>query len=67
MSKSFSLKFFLDKYNPNIEKYKIYLRITVDRQKAEISLSLSVNEKAWDAAKQRAKRDKYLNEELILI
>lgn len=59
-----SLKFFL-----NLEKGKgglgkIYLRIVVNRKKAEIATSFSLAPEDWDDNRQRAKKANHINEKL---
>jgi integrase/recombinase XerD len=46
---------------------KIYLRITVNRKKTELTLGYSIMPQYWDDRKQRTKNDKRLNEELTFI
>lgn len=56
---SFTTKFFTDANNI------IYLRITVNRKKAEISTKRKVNPKKWDAKSQKAKGEPELNSYLL--
>jgi site-specific recombinase XerD len=58
---SFTTKFFTDSNSV------IYLRITVNRKKAEISTKRTVNPKKWDAKSQKAKGEPELNSYLINI
>ncbi len=52
---TFSLIFFTRKSRSNSKKLPIYLRITVDGQRSEISIKRSVYMKQWDAAKNRGR------------
>jgi site-specific recombinase XerD len=58
---SFTTKFYADDNNI------IYLRITVNRKKAEISTKRTINPKKWDANSQKAKGDPELNSYLLHI
>jgi site-specific recombinase XerD len=58
---SFTTKFFTDSNSV------IYLRITVNRKKAEISTKRTINPKKWDAKSQKAKGEPELNSYLINI
>lgn len=59
-----SLKFFLNESKNNPERAKIYLRIIVNRQKAEIATSCSLPLNEWDESKQRSKVSQQINLEL---
>lgn len=58
---SFTTKFYADDNNI------IYLRITVNRKKAEISTKRTINPKKWDSNSQKAKGDPELNAYLLHI
>ena len=58
---SFTTKFFTD------SNHAIYLRITVNRKKAEISIKRVINPKKWDSKSQKAKGDPELNSYLLYI
>ena len=60
-----SSKFYLNEAKKRADsKIPIYLRITVKRKKAEIALDQAIFKNEWDAARQRAKKDLRLNEDL---
>src|SRR5688500_12703197 len=65
---SFSLKFFII-LQPDSNTAKIFLRITVDRKKAEIYTGLTIHIDSWDEALQQAKSKKNasINEDLSAI
>lgn len=58
---SFTTKFFADTNS------MIYLRITVNRKKAEISTKRTINPKKWDAKSEKVKGDPELNSYLLHI
>ena len=64
---SFTLKFFLLISKEASISAKIYLRITVDRKKAEIYTAYTVLIENWDDIRQQssAKQDSAINEDLI--
>jgi integrase/recombinase XerD len=65
MTDSFSLKFFLKEVDQNLSK--IFVRIIVNRKKAELSTSLKINPNDWNEETQKSFKDKRLNEELVFI
>jgi integrase/recombinase XerD len=67
MKDSFSLRFYPYATKGETDKPKIYIRITVNRKKAELSTGLTVDPNYWDETKQRSSKDKKLNEELVFI
>jgi hypothetical protein len=50
----FTFKFYLHKAKETLGKAPIYLRITVNRQKAEMTTGVVLLAKDWDSAKQRS-------------
>jgi site-specific recombinase XerD len=55
MNKSFSILFYLRHDKVNLDsKVPIYLRITIDSQKAEIATKRNIDPSRWDAGVQRA-------------
>lgn len=65
MIRSLSSKFYLNPTKVRDDgKTPIYLRITVNRKKAEIAVGKTIHSKDWNEAKQRAKKDLLLNEYL---
>ncbi len=52
---TFSLIFFTRKSRSNSNKLSIYLRVTVDGLRSEISLKRTVDLKQWDASKNRGR------------
>lgn len=67
MKENLSIKFFLLEKEEKSTSSKLFLRIIADRKKSELFLGYSLNLKDWDESKQRAKKDKGLNEELCFI
>lgn len=67
MKESFSLKFVLVPLKENPEQGKIYVRIIVNRKKAEIATEHVLENQRWDAGAQRAIKNPALNEELVYI
>lgn len=63
MRNNLTLKFYL-KGRENSKLSKLFLRITVNRTKAELSVGYSMSPNDWDDDKQISKKDKRLNEEL---
>lgn len=59
-----SLKFYLNHLKSKGAKEPIYLRLTMARKKAELYTGFSIENKEWDDARQRTKRNVVINEEL---
>jgi hypothetical protein len=66
---SFTLKFYLLPAKDTNNRSKIYLRIIVDRKKAELYTGYSVLTDNWDNLREqsRSKQDSILNEDLLEI
>jgi hypothetical protein len=64
MRNSLSIKFYLNKYRPQGAKLPIYLRITLDRQKAELATLHFIESKEWNEGIQRTKKNTQVNEYL---
>lgn len=64
MQTRISLKFFLHESKNNPKRPKIYLRITVDRKKAELATSFSIPPTDWDEQRQRVRANPQINQEL---
>lgn len=60
----FTFKFYLPKAKEALGKAPIYLRITVNRQKAEMTTGVVILAKDWDSAKQRSHKNQIINENL---
>jgi integrase/recombinase XerD len=60
----FTFKFYLHKAKETLGKAPIYLRITVNRQKAEMTTGVVLLAKDWDSAKQRSHKNQIINESL---
>jgi hypothetical protein len=67
MIPSFSNKFFVNQSKRKGDLYPIYVRIIIDRKKAEIATNFWLSLSEWDESKQRAKRNAKINEELASI
>ena len=67
MKDSISLKFFLNEAKAKGDLGKIYLRIYVNRIKAEISTPFNLAPGEWDENKQRARKNNLINQELSKI
>ena len=52
---SFGIYFYVKKYKETNGKLPIYVRITVNKQRAEFSIKRTIEEKSWNAAKGLAK------------
>ncbi len=65
MKESFSIRFVPNPIRDNVKQGKIYIRIIVNRKKAEIATEHIIESSLWDAASQRVKRKPRLNEELV--
>jgi integrase/recombinase XerD len=61
---SLSIRFYLNANKAKGDKSPIYLRVTVDRKKAEIATKYSIEAKDWDDTKQRTKKNVQINEDL---
>jgi integrase/recombinase XerD len=59
-----SLKFFLNESKNNPQRATIYLRITIDRKKAELATSFRIPHAEWDELRQRARTNPQINQEL---
>lgn len=64
MKGSFSIKFYLQTPKSGTGKATVYIRIIVDRQKAELSTRIQVDPKNWDEQNQRVVKGKPANEQL---
>jgi len=64
MVQPISIKFYLNQLKKKGSKFPIYLRIIVDRKKAEVYTSHSVSLKDWDENKERTKRLVLINQSL---
>lgn len=62
-----TFKFYLNKGKQKGEKYPIYLRLIVNRQKAEISTGYSIKLKEWNEESRRAKKSDEINKGLLAI
>jgi integrase/recombinase XerD len=67
MINSLSIRFYLNEEKAKGEKMPVYLRITVNRKKAEVATSYFAELKNWDATRQRTKKNSDLNDELTSI
>ena len=59
-----SIKFFLKNAKNSISKQTIYTRIVFNRTKAEISVGCKIFPGEWNEAKERAKENHFINEQL---
>ena len=59
-----SFKFYLNELRGHDEKYPIYLRVIVNRLKAEMATEYLVDPKDWNDKKQRTKKSDGINEGL---
>jgi site-specific recombinase XerD len=59
-----SIKFYLNKAKTKGTQEKIYLRITVNRKKAELATKYFIEPRLWDSAKQKSKGDSIINSHL---
>lgn len=64
MKDRISLKFFLNEAKGKGDLGKIYLRITVNRKKAEMATSFNLAPSEWDETRQRAKKSNLINQKL---
>ena len=72
MLNSLTIRYYLNEYKAKgtpeekekAKKYPIYLRITVDRKKAEIATNYFLQPKEWDESLQRTKKNRQINEDL---
>ncbi|WP_224994497.1 site-specific integrase [Cesiribacter sp. SM1] len=64
MGLSYSNKFFL-KPVAGTKRARIYQRLIVNREKAELYTGLEIEEKIWDAASQRTKGNAVINTRLV--
>lgn len=64
MSLSYSNKFLL-KPIKGTKRARIYQRIIVNREKAELNTGLEIEERIWDAASQRTKGNAVINSRLV--
>jgi integrase/recombinase XerD len=67
MKESFSIKFYLFSPKNGKEKAQIYLRIIVDREKAEMATKLFIDPKQWNDEAGRANKLVSINDELAEI
>jgi integrase/recombinase XerD len=61
---SLSIKFYPNKHKTKGDKHKIYLRITINRKKAELATKFFINPSNWNEEKQKAKNDQMINAHL---
>ena len=61
MSK-FSSKFYLNKSKVQGSKHKLYLRLILDRKKAEMAFDYFINPKTWDASSQETTNNDIINQ-----
>jgi len=72
MLNSLTIRYYLNEYKAKgtpeekekAKKYPIYLRITVDRKKAEVATNYFLQPKEWDESLQRTKKNRQINEDL---
>lgn len=67
MKDRISLKFFLNEAKAKGDLGKIYLRIYVNRIKAEVATPFTLPPTEWDETRQRAKKNNLINQELSKI
>lgn len=67
MKDHISLKFFLNEAKAKGDLGKIYLRIYVNRIKAELATQFKLAPSEWDETRQRAKKSNLINQELSKI
>lgn len=59
-----SIKFYLNKAKRKGNQEKIYLRISVNRKKAELATKYFIEPKLWDSGSQKSKGDSIINSHL---
>ena len=64
MENKTSIKFYLQENIQNTQRLKIYMRIIVNRRKAELATSFSLPTADWDDLRQRARNNPQINQEL---
>jgi integrase len=64
MENSISVRFYLNKYRLQGSKLPIYLRITLNREKAEIATPYFIEPKDWNEALRRTKKNNLINNDL---
>lgn len=64
MENKTSIKFYLQENNQNTERPKIYMRIIINRKKAELATPFNLATADWDDLRQRAKYNPQINQEL---
>ena len=64
MINTLSIRFYLNEYKAQGKKYPVYLRITIERKKAEIATAYYLLPKEWDESDQRTKKNRTINEDL---
>lgn len=64
MKSNLSINFYLSKTKEKGDKLPIYLRVIYSRKKAECFTGLYIEDKNWNPAKQRAKKDNQINDQL---
>lgn len=64
MIHSLSVRFYPNEDKAKGKKMPIYLRVTIDRKKAEMATIYSLELKEWDDSKQRSKKDADINDYL---
>ena len=64
MENKTSIKFYLQENNQNIERPKVYMRIIINRKKAELATPFNLPAADWDSLRQRAKYNPQINLEL---
>lgn len=64
MINTLSIRYYLNEYKEKGKKQPVYLRITLERKKAEVATSYYLEPKEWDESLQRTKKNKQINEDL---
>ena len=67
MKESFSIKFYLSSPKANNDRAQIYVRIIVDREKAEMATKLLISSNQWNEEAGRAIKTASINDELAEI
>ena len=64
MKANLSIRFYIKPSTVKTDRMPVYLRIIYSRKKAEHFTGIYLNEKNWNAEKQRAKKDNVINDKL---
>src|SRR5947209_7933385 len=67
MKESFSLKFYLNPFKRKGDKFQLYLRIIVDREKVELASKFFIDPKQWDEQSSKTKKAVSINDEIAEI